>query len=251
VVCPNCGHLPGYVQVNLGFAHEFAGWGWNGQPVTVRFDVVNVADTVYLIRSGTGIGAFAPQFAPRRGFYMGISQKLGAPEKVADKERKVQSNRRARLASARGPRGYGFSSRADDHAQVQCSPPKSRLLGWASIAAEWRIRARPLDFLLPILRMLPLMVRRTLIEERVLANALPGYTEYMRQVRFVTKVRDGSSPWIRGAPHVAGHCGLRDVESKFRASAFASSPPRAPRCASSSRKGAVASVIAEQFTSSW
>ena len=24
---PNCGHLPGYVQVDLGFAHEFAGWG--------------------------------------------------------------------------------------------------------------------------------------------------------------------------------------------------------------------------------
>jgi protein-S-isoprenylcysteine O-methyltransferase Ste14 len=38
--------------------------------------------------------------------------------------------------------------------------------------------------MLPILHMLPLMVRRTLIEERMLANALPGYTEYMRQVRF-------------------------------------------------------------------
>jgi protein-S-isoprenylcysteine O-methyltransferase Ste14 len=38
--------------------------------------------------------------------------------------------------------------------------------------------------MVPILLMLPLMVRRTLIEERMLANALPGYTEYMRQVRF-------------------------------------------------------------------
>jgi hypothetical protein len=27
VVRPNCGHLPGYVQVDLGFAPEFAGWG--------------------------------------------------------------------------------------------------------------------------------------------------------------------------------------------------------------------------------
>jgi hypothetical protein len=27
VVCPNCGHLPGYLQVDLGLAHEFAGWG--------------------------------------------------------------------------------------------------------------------------------------------------------------------------------------------------------------------------------
>jgi protein-S-isoprenylcysteine O-methyltransferase Ste14 len=38
--------------------------------------------------------------------------------------------------------------------------------------------------MLPTLLMLPLMVRRTLIEERMLANALPGYTEYTRQVRF-------------------------------------------------------------------
>jgi protein-S-isoprenylcysteine O-methyltransferase Ste14 len=38
--------------------------------------------------------------------------------------------------------------------------------------------------MLPILLMLLLMVRRTLIEERMLVNALPGYTEYTRQVRF-------------------------------------------------------------------
>ncbi len=35
----------------------------------------------------------------------------------------------------------------------------------------------------PILLMTPLMVRRTLIEERMLARALPGYVDYMRQVR--------------------------------------------------------------------
>jgi protein-S-isoprenylcysteine O-methyltransferase Ste14 len=35
----------------------------------------------------------------------------------------------------------------------------------------------------PILLMAPLMVRRTLIEERMLARALPGYTDYMRRVR--------------------------------------------------------------------
>jgi protein-S-isoprenylcysteine O-methyltransferase Ste14 len=34
----------------------------------------------------------------------------------------------------------------------------------------------------PILLMAPLMVRRTLIEERMLAHALPGYAEYMRRV---------------------------------------------------------------------
>ena len=35
----------------------------------------------------------------------------------------------------------------------------------------------------PILLMLPLMVRRTLIEERMLAHALPGYADDMRRVR--------------------------------------------------------------------
>jgi protein-S-isoprenylcysteine O-methyltransferase Ste14 len=35
----------------------------------------------------------------------------------------------------------------------------------------------------PILLMLPLMVRRTLIEERMLARALPGYANYMQRVR--------------------------------------------------------------------
>jgi opacity protein-like surface antigen/outer membrane receptor protein involved in Fe transport len=79
----NADHLPPYGQVNLGLSHEFAGAGWNGQPVTVRFDVVNVADTIYEIRDGSGIGVFAAQFGPRRGYYMGISQKLGAPDAAA------------------------------------------------------------------------------------------------------------------------------------------------------------------------
>ena len=81
VVCPNCDHLPSYWQVNTGVSHEFAN-GWNGLPVTVRFDVVNVTDYIYQIRNGAGIGVFAPQYGPRRGYYFGISQKLGAPEKT-------------------------------------------------------------------------------------------------------------------------------------------------------------------------
>jgi opacity protein-like surface antigen/outer membrane receptor protein involved in Fe transport len=79
--CPNCDHLPAYGQLNLGISHEFAQAGWNAQALTVRFDVVNVTDTIYEIRDGTGIGVFAPQFGPRRGYYMGISQKLGAPDR--------------------------------------------------------------------------------------------------------------------------------------------------------------------------
>jgi hypothetical protein len=37
--------------------------------VKIRFDVVNILDKVYELRSGSGIGVFAPQFGQRRGFY--------------------------------------------------------------------------------------------------------------------------------------------------------------------------------------
>jgi hypothetical protein len=83
VTCPNCTHLPSYWQFNTGLSHEFAN-GWNGLPYTVRFDVVNLTDNIYEIRNGTGVGVFAPQFGPRRAYYMGISQKLGAPEKIIE-----------------------------------------------------------------------------------------------------------------------------------------------------------------------
>ena len=42
----------------------------------LRFDVVNLFDTVYALRNGTGIGVFAPQYGPRRGFFAGLTQKL-------------------------------------------------------------------------------------------------------------------------------------------------------------------------------
>jgi len=68
---PNGDHTPSYVQVNLGVSHEFrlASSG----PLTVRFDVINVFDKVYQIRSGTGIGVFAPQYGPPRGFFGGLA----------------------------------------------------------------------------------------------------------------------------------------------------------------------------------
>jgi hypothetical protein len=71
---PNGAHLPFYTQVNLGLSHEFAGRGY--KPLTVRFDVVNLFDNIYEIRDGSGIGVFAPQYGPRRGFFVGLSQKL-------------------------------------------------------------------------------------------------------------------------------------------------------------------------------
>jgi opacity protein-like surface antigen len=71
----NTDHNPSYAQVNAGMSREFLIPGWS--PVTARFDVVNVFDTSYVIRNGTGIGVFAPQYGPRRGYYFGLAQKFG------------------------------------------------------------------------------------------------------------------------------------------------------------------------------
>ncbi|HEX3496629.1 MAG TPA: ligand-gated channel, partial [Methylocella sp.] len=70
----NISHVQPYTQFNVGMTHEFP--GWDMKPLTLRFDVVNVFDTLYQIRSGTGIGVFAPQYGPRRGFFAGLSQKF-------------------------------------------------------------------------------------------------------------------------------------------------------------------------------
>ena len=64
-----------YAVINIGVAHEFA-WSTDDKPLTVRFDVVNLFDQIYEMRDGCGIGVFAPQFGARRGYYIGISQKL-------------------------------------------------------------------------------------------------------------------------------------------------------------------------------
>jgi outer membrane receptor protein involved in Fe transport len=61
-----------YTQVNVGATRDFP--GWDSKPLTLRFDIVNLFDTVYQIRDGTGIGVFAPQYGPRRGFYGGLTQ---------------------------------------------------------------------------------------------------------------------------------------------------------------------------------
>jgi outer membrane receptor for ferrienterochelin and colicins len=71
---PNGDHTPSYTQVNFGLSHAFD-IGGSG-PLTVRFDVINVADKVYQIRSGSGVGVFAPQFGPRRGFFGGVAWKF-------------------------------------------------------------------------------------------------------------------------------------------------------------------------------
>lgn len=71
---PNGASLPSYTQVNLGLSHEFE--NSFARPTTVRFDIVNVFDEVYEIRNGSGIGVFASQYGPRRGYFVGVSQKF-------------------------------------------------------------------------------------------------------------------------------------------------------------------------------
>ncbi|MDR3486928.1 MAG: TonB-dependent receptor [Bradyrhizobium sp.] len=71
----NISTVPPYTQVNIGIKREFL-LPNDPLPMTVRFDVVNLFDTVYEIRDGTGIGVFAPQYGPRRGFFLGLSKKI-------------------------------------------------------------------------------------------------------------------------------------------------------------------------------
>jgi hypothetical protein len=71
---PNGIHLPYYTQVNAGITHGFTLPG--AGTLTARFDVVNVGDKIYQIRNGTGVGVGAPQYGPRRGFFVGLSKSL-------------------------------------------------------------------------------------------------------------------------------------------------------------------------------
>jgi outer membrane receptor for ferrienterochelin and colicins len=69
---PNGDHLPYYEQLNLGVSHDFTRQGLKG--FSTRFDVINALDKEYEIRNGTGVGVGAPQFGPRRGYFVGVSQ---------------------------------------------------------------------------------------------------------------------------------------------------------------------------------
>lgn len=72
LVIPNGGHVDAYTQVNLGVVEDLSFTGVAG--LSARFDVVNLFDEKYEIRSGSGVGVFAPQWGPRRGFFGGLSE---------------------------------------------------------------------------------------------------------------------------------------------------------------------------------
>ena len=69
---PNGAHVPDYVTVNLTASHHLV-LPYTGA-LDVRFDVINVADKIYQIRNGTGVGVGAPQFGASRGFFGGVSK---------------------------------------------------------------------------------------------------------------------------------------------------------------------------------
>jgi len=69
---PNGEPVQAYTQVNFAITHKFQDVG--GAPLEVRFDVINAFDEVYQIRNGSGVGVFAPQYGPRRGFFVGVTK---------------------------------------------------------------------------------------------------------------------------------------------------------------------------------
>jgi outer membrane receptor protein involved in Fe transport len=70
----NGASLPSWEQVNLGVMRRIE--LPNAGAIKLRFDVINVFDEVYLLRSSTSIGAFAPAYAPRRTFFAGVTKEF-------------------------------------------------------------------------------------------------------------------------------------------------------------------------------
>jgi outer membrane receptor protein involved in Fe transport len=71
---PNGGSLPSYSQINLGISHSFELPGAGA--LKLRFDVINLFDEIYLLRSSTSLGAFTPAFGPRRTLYAGVTKEF-------------------------------------------------------------------------------------------------------------------------------------------------------------------------------
>jgi outer membrane receptor protein involved in Fe transport len=69
---PNGAPVQQYVQANLAISHHFATLPLG--PFDLRFAAINAFDEKYEIRTGTGVGVFAPQFGPRRGLFVGLTK---------------------------------------------------------------------------------------------------------------------------------------------------------------------------------
>jgi len=74
VVHPNDSSVRPYQTANVGIQQGFTLPAIG--KMSARFDIVNLWDEQYEIRSGTGLGVFAPQFGPRRAFYGGLQKEF-------------------------------------------------------------------------------------------------------------------------------------------------------------------------------
>lgn len=74
IVTPNDTSLPAYATLNLSLTQKVPINGSKG--TQVRFDAINVADAIYELRTGEGVGVGAPQYGMRRAFFVTLSQKF-------------------------------------------------------------------------------------------------------------------------------------------------------------------------------
>jgi hypothetical protein len=71
---PNGASLPAYAAVNASIVQKLD--LGIGQGTELRLDVLNVGDSIYEIRDGTGVGVGAPQFGIRRTILAGLTQRF-------------------------------------------------------------------------------------------------------------------------------------------------------------------------------
>ena len=69
---PNDSSNPAYQQLNVGLTQQLT-LPAIGR-MEARFDVVNILGNDYVLRDGTGVGVFATQFGPPRGFFGGLKK---------------------------------------------------------------------------------------------------------------------------------------------------------------------------------
>ena len=69
---PNGLSLPYYFQLNFNVSHDFNFDGFG--KLHTQLALINALDRSYRLRSGTGVGVGAPQYAPRRGLYLTLEK---------------------------------------------------------------------------------------------------------------------------------------------------------------------------------
>ena len=69
---PNDSSNPAYQQLNVGLTQQLTLPAIG--KMEARFDVINALGNDYVLRDGTGVGVFATQFGPPRGFFGGLQK---------------------------------------------------------------------------------------------------------------------------------------------------------------------------------